>query len=85
MPVGHQDDFWGVSESIQGQLGSVCVFNDGIHEQHGYMLNSVGRFVVVWCNCIDTWCSQCVVQKLVLVWGWAWEWQRLTFLRKFPM
>ena len=62
MPVGHQDDFWGVSESIQGQLGSVCVFNDGIHEQHGYMLNSVGRFVVVWCNCIDTWCSQCVAE-----------------------
>ena len=44
VPAGHQDDFWGVPESIQGQLGSVCVFNEAIHQQHGYVLNSVGRF-----------------------------------------
>ena len=43
VPAGHQDDFWGVPESIQGQLSSVCVFNDAIHEQHGHILNSVGR------------------------------------------
>ncbi len=44
VPAGHQDDFWGIPESIQGQLGSVCVFNEAIHEQHGYILNSAGRF-----------------------------------------
>lgn len=43
VPAGHQDDFWGVPESIQGQLGSVCVFHDPIHEQHGFVLNFVGE------------------------------------------
>ena len=42
VPTGHQDDYWGIPESIQGQLASVCVFNEAIHEQHVYVLNSVG-------------------------------------------
>ena len=43
VPAGHQDDFWGVPESIQGQLGSVCVLNEAINEQLGYVLYAAGR------------------------------------------
>ena len=70
VPVGHQDDFWGVPESIQGQLSSVCVFNEAIHEQHGYILNSVGGYCLLSAIFGAIWCD---LVWYVMVWhGMVW-------------
>ncbi|XP_068687514.1 neurobeachin-like protein 1 [Montipora foliosa] len=40
--AGSQDYVWGVPTSLQGQLGPVCVFSEGLQEQHIIALHTAG-------------------------------------------